>query len=406
MAFPGSRSVRALGAATLLGLVALASGLTAPRAALAAPGGYVLQEAWPGTAFAAPIDIAAVRDGSDRVFIAQRGGKILVVKKNRGGAAVAAPTVFLDLTSLQMPPDVLENGQGGLLSIAFPADFKTSGLFAVYYGTGTGTPADAFRGVLATYRVSAANPDVADPASAQMILTIPKVSATHFGGGLCFAADGTLYVGLGESAMTDDPKRIAQDTRELQGKILRLDVSGATKPYGIPADNPWAKALPPSVRPEIFAYGVRNPWRMRFDSATGQLWLGDPGQKKREEIDVVPRGGNMGWAMMEADLKLAPDADPSKYVAPVFAYGRELGKCAIGGVVYHGQRCPALAGKYVFADNSTGVFGLPVANGRSTGGVEKLCEGEGIVSIVEDAQGELLLASLDDNKVFTLVPAP
>ena len=406
MAFPGSRSVRALGAATLLGLVALTGGLTAPRAALAAPGGYVLQEAWPGTAFTAPVDLAAVRDGSDRVFIAQRGGKILVAKKNRGGAAVAAPTVFLDLTSLQMPPDVLENGQGGLLSIAFPADFKTSGLFAVYYGTGTGQ-ADPFRGVLATYRVSAGNPDVADPASAQIVLTVPKASATHFGGGLCFAADGTLYVGLGEAGVTDDPKRLAQDTRELQGKILRLDVSGATKPYGIPADNPWAKSPPTQVRPEIFAYGVRNPWRMRFDSANGQLWLGDPGQKKREEIDVVPRVGNMGWAMMEADLKLAPDCDPSKYVAPVFAYGRELGSCCIGGVVYHGQRCPSLANKYVFADHMSGkVFALPVANGRSTGGVENLCDGEAIASIVEDAQGELLLASLDGGKVFTLVPAP
>ncbi len=264
---------------------------------------------------------------------------------------------------------------------------------------------------MASYRVSASNPDVADPNSGEILLTLQKPHPIHFGGGLCFGPDGMLYVGFGDKAAPDDPERVAQNVGLLDGKILRLDVSKPApgRPYSIPGDNPWPAVQ--GVRPEIFAYGVRHPWRMSFDRespAPGTLWLGDPGQKRREEIDVVPRGGNMGWGLMEGNEKRDPSATPSKYVAPVFDYGREMGNCVIGGVVYRGQRCPLLRGNYVFGDSTEEgkVFALPLAGNAAAGMPQALANVAGIASIDEDAQGEIYVVSIDDEKIYTLVPKP
>ena len=194
----------------------------------------------------------------------------------------------------------------------------------------------------------------------------------------------------------------------LEGKILRLDVRAPTpgRPYSIPADNPWPSAQ--GVRPEIFAYGLRNPWRMSVDRETGLLWVGDVGQKKREEIDVVPRAGNMGWGMMEGNLKVDANAEPTKYIAPIYEYGREVGNCVIGGVVYRGDRCASLKGSYVFGDsNDDGkLFALPLVGNRAAGAAEILANIKGVVSIDDDAQGELYFSSPDDEKIYTLVPKP
>lgn len=397
----------ALSIAAGLGLVVGPGGRGSTPAEAADGLGVVLQDAWPGVSFESPIHAIPARDGTDRIFVAERTGKILVLPKWRGAGPVAKPKTFLDLTSL-MTAFPIEQGQGGLVTIAVPPDFKQSGWMFVFYGTGKGEPANPYKAVIAGYRVSAGDPDRADPASAVTILTVPKPMPIHFGGGLCFGTDGMLYVGLGEAGAKGDPEHIAQDTRRLEGKILRIDVRNPTpqKPYAIPGDNPWTTAGA-SVRPEIFAYGVRNPFRMSIDRETGNLWLGDPGQQRREEIDVVPRGGNLGWAQMEGDLPLAEGAQPAQYVAPVFAYGRDLGNCAIGGAVYNGQRCPTLKGRYVFADFTSGrVFALPISGARTTGGPASLGEMEGIVSITDDAQGELLLCILEDNKILTFAPAP
>lgn len=366
---------------------------------------YALQDAWPGVTFELPIDIAAPKDGSDRLFVAERAGKVKVVRKFRGGTPVAAPTQFLNIASL-LTAEPMENGHGGLVSIALHPDFAKNGRFFVLYGTGTGAAQDPYRTVVAEYHASSANPDVAD-ANGKIVISVPKAQLVHYGGGLCFDKAGMLVIGIGDQAKTDDPERVAQDARSFEGKVLRLDVDkpAAGKAYGIPTDNPWPSQ--DGVRPEIWAYGVRNPFRITCDSETGTLWMGDPGQKQREEVDTIPRGGNLGWAMMEGDRPLAPGAKPGDYIAPVFAYGRELGKCAIGGIVYRGQRCAGLTGKYLFADNSAGkVFALPISGSKATGGPEALPDCANVVSIKEDAQGEPYFLNMDDGKVMTLVPAP
>jgi len=391
-----------LGAGTLAG---------AGPTAVAAGAGYDLVEAWPGVKFKAPIAVAAPRDASDRMFVVQRGGQILLTKKNRGGTPVPPPRVFLDISPLQMPPAEIENGHGGLLNMAIPPDFAKSGRFYVLYGTGTDQPSNPYRSIVASYRVSASNPEVADPASGEILLSLQKPHPVHFGGGLCFGPDGMLYVGFGDKAVPNDTERVAQSMNALDGKILRLDVRSPApgRPYSIPGDNPWPSAQ--GVRPEIFAYGVRHPWRMSFDRespAPGTLWMGDVGQKKREEIDVVPRAGNLGWGLMEGNDKLDPNATPSKYVAPVYEYGREMGSCVVGGVVYRGQRCALLRGHYVFADASEEgkVFALPLSGNTAAGAPQVLANVGGVASIDEDAQGELYIVSLDDEKILMLVPKP
>jgi glucose/arabinose dehydrogenase len=395
-------------AASVAVLSALLAGLAAPRPASAADGVGVLVDAWPGVKFDKPISVAVPKDGSDRVFVAQRTGKVMVVAKYRGGTqAVPKPSVFLDLTSL-IDPALVESGQGGLLTVACDPQFQSTGRIFVFYGGGTPAAAKA---VLASYRASATNPQVADPASAKILMTVPKAGPQHFGGGLAFGPDGFLYVGLGESGKANDPEGIGQDLRRVEGKILRIDVNAQNGPYGIPADNPWAKAGQ-GVRPEIWALGARNPWRISFDRETGALWMGDPGQKKREEIDVVKRGDNLGWAVMEGSQPLAAGADPSKYVGPVFDYGRELGNCCIGGVVYRGQRVPGLRGSYVFSDYMKGwvralsLDGTKVTGSREIPAAADVPAEKWICSVDEDAQGELYFCSLDNDQVLTLVPAP
>jgi glucose/arabinose dehydrogenase len=386
-----------------------------PAPAAAQPERYMVQDAFPGVTFDTPVCVAAPRDGSDRVFVVERPGRIRVGKKFRGGSPVAPPTTFLDISNLMTRPP-LDEGQGGLLTLAFPPDYARSGEFYVFYGTGSGTDADPFRSVVAAYRANASLPDVANPASARVVLTVPRAVKIHFGGGLAFDADGMLLVGIGDSGLKDDPERVAQDTRRLDAKILRIDPRPTGgRPYGIPRDNPWADGRG-GVRPEIFAYGVRNPYRISVDRTTRTVWLGDLGQKKREEVSVVPRGGNLGWPLMEADLVNVPGSDPTQYVRPVYAYGRELGSSVIGGLVYRGQRCPGLVGKYLFADNSAvwpsndtkagRAWALPVADGRSTGAPEAVAEVEDVVSVDEDAQGEVYFSMLGTGRVTTLVPAP
>jgi glucose/arabinose dehydrogenase len=422
-----SRSIFGVAAALAVGLafgvrVDLPLGV-AP--AYAADGRYIAQDAWPGVAFQIPIAVTAPRDGSDRLFVVERAGRILVGKKFRAGQPVAPPSVFLDITRLQMQGEALENGHGGLVNLAFPPNFAQSGQFIVYYGTGAGTAPDPYRTVIASYRVSAQNPNVADPASGRILLSINKKNPIHFGGGLCFGPDGMLYIGVGDSGEKDDPSRLGQDTRTLEAKILRININGTGgKPYDVPADNPWADGRG-GVKSEIFAYGVRNPWRMSFDRGTGRLWTCDLGQKRKEEIDVVPRAGNLGWPMFEADQPLVPGGRASDYVMPVFSYGRDekldgtaavVGKCTIGGAVYRGQRCPTLVGHLVFGDNSsvqmsnhekTGrIWAMPVAEDRTTGNPFPVADVEDIVSVDEDAQGELYFSCLATGKVMTLVPAP
>ncbi|MDH3597150.1 MAG: PQQ-dependent sugar dehydrogenase [Rhodospirillales bacterium] len=326
---------RAGSVGSLLLLVAVVLG--APRAA---PAQSLTLEPI-ATGLARPVDIAHAGDGSGRLFIVLQGGRIVI----HDGAGVLAPP-FLDVTSL-----VSCCGERGLLGLAFHPDYASNGFFYVNYTDGSGDT------VIARYRVSA-DPDLADPGSADILLTVAQPYTNHNGGQLRFGPDGFLYIGLGDGGSGGDPENRAQDLSELLGKILRIDVDGGP-PYSIPPDNPFVGVA--GARPEIWARGLRNPWRFSFDRLTGDLFIADVGQGAREEVDFQPAGSsggeNYGWRLMEGSSCFDPPAgcNDGSLALPIIEYGHVDGNCSItGGYRYRGARLPALAGQYLYADFCSG----------------------------------------------------
>ncbi|WP_420995760.1 PQQ-dependent sugar dehydrogenase [Cupriavidus sp. 30B13] len=288
---------------------------------------------------AAPIFLTAPT-GDTRVFVVERPGRIRILRNG-----VVAATPFLDITA-----QVATDGERGLLSMAFAPDYATSGRFYVYYTDLSGTL------TIARYNVSAANADVADPAGT-VVLTIPHGANNHNGGQLAFGPDGMLYAGTGDGGGGGDPAGNAQNTASLLGKMLRLDVGGAAgQPYVVPPGNPFAGGA--GGRAEIWALGLRNPWRFSFDT-TGLLYLADVGEGQREEVNVEPAssgGLNYGWNRTEGTLCFgASPCDMAGLTPPVFEYPHSGGGCAIvGGYVYRGSAIPELQGRYFYSDLCTG----------------------------------------------------
>ncbi|UDM52936.1 sorbosone dehydrogenase family protein [Cupriavidus sp. MP-37] len=287
--------------------------------------------------FSAPIFLTAPA-GDARLFVVERAGRIRIV---RDGALLATP--FLDINAL-----TTTDGERGLLSMAFDPDYAANGRFYVYY-TDTGGAI-----TIARYQVSATNPDLAD-ASGTVLLSVPHPNfSNHNGGQLAFGPDRMLYIGTGDGGGGGDPAGNAQNAATLLGKMLRIDVSGASG-YGVPAGNPFVGQS--GSRGEIWALGLRNPWRFSFDA--GSLYIADVGQEQREEVDVSPStsaGLNYGWNLTEGTACVgATTCDKSGLTMPVFEYGHEAGGCAIvGGYVYRGSASPALQGRYFYSDLCTG----------------------------------------------------
>jgi glucose/arabinose dehydrogenase len=308
----------------------------APAAQAAAPLVEVL------SGLNAPVYLTSAHDGSNRLFIVEQGGRIKVLQPG-----AVAPTVFLDIRAR-----VLSGGERGLLGLAFHPQFSTNRRFFVDY---TRQPDGAT--VIAEYQVSAANANLAETGE-KVLLVIPQPFANHNGGMVEFGPDGFLYIGMGDGGSANDPGNRAQNLNELLGKILRIDVDHANgnQPYSSPADNPFAGAE--AGRDEIYAYGLRNPWRFSFDRATGQLYVGDVGQDAREEVDIVNRGRNYGWRVFEGTA--CSNNDPAlcatvRAIPPVAEYGHGGGRCSItGGYVYRGTQGSLPAGAYVYGDYCTG----------------------------------------------------
>ncbi len=343
--------------------------------------------------FDKPVDLADPGDGSGRLLIVEQTGAIRIL---RGGAV--EPDPFLDLSD-----SVSIDSEQGLLGLALHPDFASNGRFVVDY-----TDVDGDTRIVA-YDVDPTDPDRADPASAREILVIPQPYRNHNGGDVHFGPDGMLYIGMGDGGAGGDPNRNGQNPDTLLGAILRIDIDGATDgPYAIPADNPYATG---GGAPEVWITGLRNPWRFSFDRATGDLWIGDVGQERREEVDFLPAGtaagANLGWNVLEGDVCLAAETcDRNGMVMPVHVYPHEGGACSItGGYRYRGEAIPALTGVYLFGDYCSGVVsGLAANDDGSWGVIGELATGGNVSSFAEDAAGEIYVLTLGGD-IYRLVAA-
>jgi len=341
-----------------------------------------------------PLFVADPNDGSGRLFVAEKGGTIRIIA---GGAVQATP--FLDITD-RVGADGSEQG---LLGLAFAPNFAETGYFYVNY---TDLDGDT---VVSRFGLTL-DAGAADPASEQVILRQDQPYANHNGGMLAFGPDNYLYIGFGDGGSQGDPNGNGQRLDTWLAKILRIEVDPAYVPegqaYAIPEDNPFIGTE--GALPEIWAYGLRNPWRFSFDRETGDLWIGDVGGGQLEEIDHVPNaeagGQNFGWNLMEGTLCYQGDAcDPTGLTLPVFEYTHDFGCSITGGYVYRSESVPDLAGTYLFADYCSGLLwgGGPDANGDWVMS-EPIETDLSISSFGEDAAGELYVTDLSGGTVYRI----
>ncbi len=337
---------------------------------------------------------------SDQLYIVQQSG---VIRLLSGGELQEEP--FLDLTETMGS----SSGEMGLLGMALHPDYLLNGFFFVHYTNDDGNS------TFARYRRSLLNPNVADPATATILLTVEQPFFNHKGGMLAFGPDGYLYIALGDGGGANDPNNNAQSLETLLGKILRIDVDGDA-PYEVPEDNPFVGT--PNARPEIWAYGLRNPWRFSFDRQSGDLWIGDVGQNAFEEInfqDSSSGGGiNYGWRQREGYVCRTGEDNCELPGAtdPLLAYFRLGGQSIAGGYIYRGGAIPALNGTYFFSDYSAkAIFSLTQPGGE----IEVLNETENlegdsvelgaVASFSEDASGELYVLDYEKGDVYKIVAA-
>ncbi|WP_218082917.1 PQQ-dependent sugar dehydrogenase [Anthocerotibacter panamensis] len=369
----------------LMGLLTL-GGLAISAAALA-QSPLRVEPAFSNLTFTNPLDIQHPPDGSERLLVVEQGGQIRVFANT---PAAQQAGVFLDLGDR-----VLAGGELGLLGLAFHPDYAQNGYFYLNY-----TADNPRRTVIARYQVDPGDPNRANPASESILLTIDQPYANHNGGQLAFGPDGYLYIGLGDGGSGGDPLGNAQNRATLLGKLLRIDVDNpaAGKNYGIPPDNPLVGNTQ-GYREEIYAYGLRNPWRFSFDPPTGRLWLADVGQDAVEEVDLIEKGQNYGWNLQEGSTCYRPGCLPQDYTAPITEYGHDLGTSITGGYVYRGQRLAQLVGAYIFADFGSGrIWAFDNENRQRR---ELLQTDLKITSFGIDRQNELYFSALD-GKIYHL----
>ena len=363
------------------------------------PGGPVagtgarLQEVAAG--LSSPLYLTAPVGDLSRLFVVERTGGIRIVKD---GVLLAEP--FLDLSA-----KVSLAGEQGLLGMAFYPDYATSGSFVVHYTDLAGNT------VLSRFQVSI-DPDHADPASERVILTAVQPFSNHNGGQVTFGPDGFLYLGLGDGGASGDPGGRGQNLSEPLGSILRVDVRGGD-PYTVPADNPFVGQ--PSALPEVWSYGLRNPWRFSFDRSNGDLYIADVGEAQREEINVSPateaagRGVNYGWNIMEGTLCFAGSGcNQSGLTQPVLEYSHNEGCAVTGGYVYRGSAIPELQGHYFYGDFCRGwVRSFRYTDGAVTDQTSwpTLSPGGPVLSFGEDSAGELYVLEAG-GRVLRIIPDP
>jgi glucose/arabinose dehydrogenase len=331
-----------------------------------------------------PLILTHAADGSNRIFVGTQEGRFYVFEND---PACKQAKLFLDIQKQVSPWK--DGNEEGMLGFALHPDYKNNGYFYVYY-TSTQTPR---KSLLSRFSVSKDDPNRADPASETVIMEILQPFSNHNGGSILFGKDGYLYIGLGDGGSANDPLANGQNLGTWLGSILRIDVNKQQdgKPYGIPEDNPFVKRE--GALPEIYAYGVRNVWRLSLDRETGTIWFADVGQDLWEEINILQAGGNYGWSMREASHafgnRTADVAD--KPIDPVWEYDHRIGKSITGGLLYRGKSAPSLTGKYVYADYvSTEIWALDYdrAAGKVKQNLRVPIKTVPIMAFGEDEQGE------------------
>jgi glucose/arabinose dehydrogenase len=351
-----------------------------------------------------PLVVAHAGDGSGRLFVATQHGAIFVLA---GDAKSAQPQMFLDLRERVSFDEKIN--EEGFMDLAFHPNFKENGQFFVYY-TDSRADQPKRRSVISRFRVDATDPTRGDPASEEVLLHVEQPYWNHNGGTLAFGPEGYLYIVLGDGGAGNDPHMNGQNLQSLLGKILRIDVDHQDpgRAYAIPADNPFAgqKDL---ARGEIWAYGLRNVWRLTFDRETGQAWAADVGQNLWEEINLIHRGGNYGWNLREGKHPFGPGGVPAvaHLVDPIWEYGREDGKSITGGYVYRGKRVPELAGAYLYGDYVSGkIWALWYDADSKTVTANRLIRESGppIITFGEDDQGEVYFAT-QEGQILQFVSA-
>jgi glucose/arabinose dehydrogenase len=387
--------------------------------------GAAEQVTWPELSFQAiatplsrPVVITNAADGSGRLFVVEQAGQIRII---HGGQLLPVP--FLDIQE-----QVKCCGEEGLLGLAFPPDYADKEHFYVYY-----TRLDGNNQVSRFYAGS--DPNTADPNSEEELLFLPHPTyGNHNGGQLAFGPDGYLYIGTGDGGGGGDPQNNAQNLGSLMGKILRIDVDKTAPPpvnlenpvylplisggagasagaYAIPPDNPFRED--PAARPEIWAYGLRNPWRFSFDPETGDLYIADVGQNAVEEINFQPAsssgGENYGWNILEGDRCFSPSSGcvpPPNYQPPVVVYQHSLGCSVTGGGVYRGTDISSMQGIYLYGDYCSGrIWGL-IDEGSGWQSQELEDTAYRISTFGSDENGEMYLADLNNGQIFRIIASP
>jgi glucose/arabinose dehydrogenase len=383
-----------------------------------------LRPVFPALALDRPVWMSQAPDGSDRFFVVEQPGRILLVPRGGDGSQVKE---FLNIAERDAFLEAGPNTATGLISIAFHPGFATNGLFYIFYTQQNSNKMGQYpiRSVISEFKVSSTDPDRADLGSERILLEVPEPFKNNLGGQVSFGPDGFLYISLGDGGSNNDPYNSGQNACSLLSKILRIDVStrsttGTGKdrkqlPYGIPIDNPWVgepeMGNNSGARKETYAWGLRNVWRFSWDHKTGDLWGGDVGERLWEEVDLIVKGGNYGWCVREGAHHFKPGPSGAQYIDPVIEYPHvpkllsesqfpkhSIGICVIGGYVYRGKKYPSLDGIYIYGDFVLGtIWGLRYDGGKVSDYGTLLQQPKNITSFAEDRAGELYVLSFSEH---------
>lgn len=350
-------------------------------------------EAFPSLTFSSPVDIQYPGDASNRIFVVEQAG---VIKVFDNKSAATGSSTFLDIKS-----KVSSGGEMGLLGLTFHPDFKNNGYFYVNYTKGS-----PLQTVIARYKATTPGANTADASSETILLTYNQPYSNHNGGALQFGKDGYLYIAAGDGGSGGDPQGNGQNKKTYLGKILRVDVNATQKGnYGIPADNPFVGNREGFLE-EIYAYGLRNPWRMSFDTGSDRFFAADVGQSAKEEINLIVKGGNYGWKIKEGKDCYSPSSncDATGLIEPVLDYGRSGGDVSItGGYVYRGQVIKNLTGKYIYGDYVSGrIWALELDGNQVKSNTLLMKSSARISTFGQDPNGEVYFADYTSGKIMKL----